>query len=264
MAQQGKGIKRIWILSASAILVTLFLTALQAHSNGAKIATCAVLLLTIFASLIYFQLRFYREGDEVHIRSLKHLPSTSYTAAYHLVKSPHHRAIWENLEQTRILMRYKEQEFLQARLVKEKQALGLPPDEEILFMTDRSRLYLWPSALLSVTLLFMASVPSGQLPASVSFACLISGLLGLLVLSTSKFGTRYYLTNFRILIRHKRPAQRADWNSLGYPRISELGRVREFFQEGLTIKSGEETIRMKGLSKQELQTVLDIMQQKLP
>ncbi len=248
------------MIAGLGIFLVLFVSAFSAGNDTATIALIAALSV-LFASLIYFQLRFYREGDSRHVRSHGNFTPADIALAPDHLKSPHHRAIWENMEQMRNLMRRKEREFLQAEMKNEKRAIGLPQEEEIVFMADRSRFYIWLAAPVSLAFLFISTSPSKGLSQAFSFTCLILGLLGLLLLTAARFPNRYYMTNFRILIREKWPLKKEQWSAVDYREISAISRKKKPISEHLTLKSGGTTIKIQGLSKQKLETMLGILRQ---
>jgi hypothetical protein len=218
-------------------------------------------LVLLFSILIILQLRFYREGDRKHVGSHGNFPPADISSAPGYLRSPHHKAIWENMERMRNLMRRKEREFLQAEMKNEKRKIGLPREEEIVFMADRSRFYIWLAAPASLAFLLIAASPSKDFSQAFSFAFLILGLLGLLLLTAARFPNRYYMTNFRVLIREKQLLQKEQWSAVDYREISAVSRIKKPISEQLTLKSGGTTIRIQGLSRQKLETMLGILRQ---
>lgn len=218
-------------------------------------------LVMLFSVLIFLQLRFYREGDSRHVPSHGNFSQEAVSSAPGFVKSPHHKAIWENMEQMRILMRRKEREYHQAEMKNEKRAIGLPQEEEIIYMADRSRFYIWLAAPASLAFLLIAASPSKDLSQAFSFTCLILGLLGLLLLTAARFPNRYYMTNFRVLIREKRPLRKEQWSAVDYRAISAVSLKKNHLSEQLTLKSGGRTIKLQGLSKQKIVAMLGILRQ---
>jgi len=232
-------------------------------SNRIKTAYAVAVVVLLYTSLVYFQLRFYREGDRKQIRSGRKLPVADGVAAPSHLRSPYHRAVWENLEMTRRLMRYKEEESSRLGRSKEKLLIGLPHEEEILFVSDRSWLFFWPVAVCSLLLLSAATYPFGGLPATTSFVCLIAGFSGLLILAAAKSHTRYYLTNFRILIKKQFPWGTAHWSALNYSVISLLSRKKRAFWDELSLRSDTKVVSVKGLTPHEFETFLGILRQEL-
>ena len=218
-------------------------------------------LLIVFVLLIYFQLRFYREGDLKHGRSQEKPVSAHTSSAPGFLKSAHHRAIWTGIDQTRHLMRHKEREFFQEQMKREKQAIGLPQEEEIVFMADRARFSIWPAALTALVCLAVAAFPSEEPSSAGSFACIVLGLLGLLALTAARFPDRTYLTNFRVLARKRRPLHREQWFSMNYRRIAAISRRKKLVSEQLTLKSDDAMIEIKGLSNRTLQIMLSTLRQ---
>jgi hypothetical protein len=211
--------------------------------------------------LIYFQLRFYREGDLKHARSQGEPVSADISSAPGYLKSPHHRAIWKNMDQTRNLMRLKEKDYLQEQMKREKRAIGLPQEEEIVFMADRARYYIWPVALAAPASLLLSAFASEEPLSIYSFPCFVIGLLGLLVLAVSRFPDRIYLTNFRVLTRKKYPLQKEQWSAMNYRDISSISRRKKLASEQLTLKSSGSLMEIKGLTGHKLQTMLGVLHQ---
>ena len=253
-----------FILTFTALFLFLAVSAavFLGGSLRAKVFVCAAALLFFFLSLIYFQLKFYREGDAANIASSRKLPSTDLSALPRQLKSAHHRAIWESMEQSRSLMLHKEAEFNRVQNIREHRLLGLGQEEQILFIADRSQLDFWPVAPAILILLCTGAIPSGVFPASLSFACFIAGLLGLLLLNTARFRIRYYMTSFRILVRKKPPLTKTQWTTLSYSEISKLCRKKRFGRETLTILSGQKAISIQGLHGRKLQKVIEILHRK--
>lgn len=220
-----------------------------------------VALVLLFSVLVILQLRFYREGDRKHVCSHENLPPADISSAPGYLRSPHHKAIWENMEQMRNLMRRKEREFLQAEMLNEKREIGLPQEEEIVFMTDRSRFYIWLAAPASLAFLLIAASPAQNFPQAFSFTFLILGLMGLLLLTAARYENRYYMTNFRVLIREKRPLRKEQWSAMDYREISAVSRTKKPLSEQLTLKSGGTTIQLRGLSKDKIGTMFGILRQ---
>jgi hypothetical protein len=263
MERQRFGIRLILISVGLSLLLAVSIAVFLSGNPQAKILVCVATLLILFISLIYFQLKFYREGDRKNIRNHRELPSMDLPSAPHYLKSPHHRAIWQNMEQSRALMRHKEKEAFQALTTKEKRRLRLPQEEIILFMADRSRFCCWPAPLLSLILLFVAAISSKESPVALSFVCLILGLFGLLLSTAATFGTRYYLTNLRILIRKKRPFGKTRWSTVNYAGIATIARQKKYVLQELTLGTDRETLVIRGLPKQKFRIAVDILRQKL-
>lgn len=248
--------KSTWILIGAALLIPASILMLARRIPWGPLWMAAATWMLLFLLLAYAQLRFYREGDMKHPRNRSGLPKTDASRVPAGLKSPRQRAIWQNLEQTRRLMQHKEKEFRRAPSIEEKRPPALPQNEEILFSADRSRLYSWPGALGSLVFLLIAALPSCPFSPAISFAFLLLGLSGLL-LTAAQSQTRYYVTDYRILVKKKRPLSRARWSALHYHGDPCLSRKKSLGWDALTIESGKESIRVKGLRKQKLETMLD-------
>jgi hypothetical protein len=262
MARKKVKARFILMIMAVGILLVAFIAGFLRGGNIVKMVLTAAALSILLFLLIYYQLRFYREGDIKQARNHRKFPPAESSIAPGYLKSPHHRAIWESLDQIRCLMRNKESEFLQARMKQEKRAIGLPQEEEIVFMADRSRFYIWPVTLVSLFFLLFAISPSKGFSSVSSFVCLVFGLLGLLMLTAARFPNRYYMTNFRVLIRKKSPLKKEQWLAMNYRGISAFSRIKTLASEQLTLKSNDGTIRMQGLSKHDLDIILSILLRK--
>jgi hypothetical protein len=246
-----------FLLAASIFLFSM-------ESSRAKAICFSLILLALFMTLIYFQLRFYHEGDRSHVRHTITFPATEIIKAPSQLKSPYHKAVWENMELTRRLMQHKEEEYSRNSRIHEEKALGFNSEEEILFVSNRSFLFFWPVAVFAFIFLVVAAFPFKELPTAYSFGCFIAGLSGLLLLTAAKSHTRYYLTNFRVLIKRQLPWSKPRWAALRYPSISMLSRKRRFACDELTLGSREKTLFLRGLAPHKLKTVLDILSKKLP
>jgi len=252
-----------WIFIALAILLAAIIPAFWAGHHIAKTIIFATVLAFLFSSLIFFQLKFYRDGDRKMSLNSRQLPSTEMTSSASYLRSPRHRAIWENMVQIRSMMKQKEKEFLQHQIKKETHALRLSQEEHILFMADRSQLYLWPLVLISGLFLFIAASPSKAMPASLAFAFLILSLLGLSALTVFRFPTRYYLTNFRILVRRTAPMGRVYWSCMNYQSISSVSGQQKLAWLEITLKSSKNAIYLRGLPKDKAKILFEILRQKL-
>ncbi len=255
---------RLWaILFGIGLFLVVSVLVLSMKSTGAKTIYSIIIVLALFLSLIHFQLRFYHEGDKKHIHPPEALQGIKSIGAPAKIKSPHHRALWENMDRTRRLMRHKEEESSKVQRSKEKLLLGLCPEEEILFISDRSWLFFWPVSACSLMSLAVGAYPFREFPAAYSFGFLVMGLFGLLLLSAAKSHTRYYLTNFRILIKKQFPWGKARWSALDYAGISLLSRKRGLVWEELNLKSDEDTVSIKGLPAHKFDDVLHILHNNL-
>ncbi len=255
---------RHWgILLGIVLLLVLLVRIFAMDDAGVKAIGSGFIVLLLFLALIYFQLKFYQQGDRrdtIRTRTWEETPDISVPDQ---LKSPLHRAIWKNMELTRRLMRQKEEEFYRTQRGKEKQLLRLCHEEDILFISDRSWLFFWPVSVCALISLAVAAWPARELPPAYSFGCLLAGLLGLLLSTVAKSHTRYYLTNFRILIKRQFPWSRPRWSTLNYPTISLLSREKRFAWEELCLKSDEETVCIRGLPPDKLETALDILHRRL-
>jgi hypothetical protein len=261
MARKKVKARFILMIMAVGILLVAFIAGFLRGGNIVKMVLTAAALSILLFLLIYYQLRFYREGDIKQARNHRKFPPAESSIAPGYLKSPHHRAIWESLDQIRCLMRNKESEFLQARMKQEKRAIGLPQEEEIVFMADRSHFYVWPVALVSFGFLLIAVSPSKGFSSVFSFGCLVFGLLGLLALTAARHPNRYYMTNFRVLIRKKSPLKKEQWLAMNYRKICAFSRRKKLASEQLTLKSRDGTIEIGGLPKHKLETMLGILRQ---
>jgi hypothetical protein len=257
-------IKRMYwgALFGIALLLAASIFLFSTESSRAKAICFSFILPALFMTLIYFQLRFYHEGDQSHSHTIT-FPATQIIKAPSQLKSPYHKAIWENMELTRRLMQHKEEEYSRNSRIHEKRALGFNSEEEILFVSNRSFLFFWPVAVFAFIFLVVAAFPFKELPTAYSFGCFIAGLSGLLLLTAARSHTRYYLTNFRVLIKRQLPWSKPRWAALRYPSISMLSTIRRFACEELRLGSREKTLFLRGLAPHKLKTVLDILSENL-
>lgn len=213
-------------------------------------------LLVLAFSLILLQLKFYREGDIKKSKNAdKHNPSNVPSAPREL-KSPRLRTIWKNMEETRSLMKLKEEKAYEEERKREQTFLGLPAEEEILFMGDRSLFFLWPVIL--VSLIFVTV--STMVAPTPSLLCLGIGLLGLLCLARANRSTRYYITNFRILVRTRSLLRmKPRWTALHYHDIRRCSVEKTLVQQNLKLEGQKGTVDIKGLSRDQFETASRIL-----
>ncbi len=255
--------KRFWAISALSLASFAPIAALSIIHGQFRTFTYAVLLALFFSALIYFQIKFYREGDK------KFLPNNETHAPRHAspllfpLSSAGPRAVPLNTVQAGDGMRRlgkKEAEEIPA--AREKRLLGLPKEEDILFMADASKLFFMPAALFCWALLFFSTIPSNEYPSLLSFAFFLSGLGGLLLLTLMKPTTRYYLTNFRILIRKSRSLGKTQWLVHNYSAVTSFGITDKFSRKALFIKSDKSALIIAGLSNQRASAAVEILKQK--
>lgn len=209
-------------------------------------------LLVLSTSLILLQLKFFHEGDrKKENESDAQAPPASQALppaqpAPAELRNPRQRAIWKNMEETRILMKSKEEQARELEKQKEHKLLGLSNEEEILFVADRSPLSLWPVALLSL----ISIAVSTTLSPTTSLLLLAAGLIGLLYLARVNRSTRYYITNFRVLVRTRSVLQRkARWSALHHTAIRRLSVEQSLMQQNIRLEGRAKAVNIKGLSR---------------
>jgi hypothetical protein len=246
-------------IAASLVVMVLSMTPL-AGSPSAKSVLLGSGLLGLTSSLILLQLRFFREGDAKKGESAAEPIDASEVSAPGGLKNPRQRLIWAGMERTRALMTRKEAEIRAEKMLIEKTLLGLDDEEEILYLGDRSWLSLWPVALLSVLCVAASTVLSGT-PA---LLCLAMGITGLGSCAAAQRRTRYYITNFRVLVR-RRPLLGGNprWRVMHYPDIRRCSARRMFARTGLRLEGDVATVDITGLNSVELETVHGILQERM-
>ncbi|UCF04044.1 MAG: hypothetical protein JSV33_08800 [bacterium] len=250
---------------AVAIAISLVIMALSmsplAGSPPAKAVLLGSGMLLLLMSMILLQLRLFREGDARKAEStdtsiLSHAPSAPAG-----LKNPRQRTIWSGMEATRSMMSHREEEARKDDMRKEKARLGLTDEEEILYVGNRSWSSFWPIALLSLICVAASTFSSGV----TSLILLASGLAGLLLPAALAGSTRYYLTNFRVLVsRRPFPGRKPRWSVLHYRDILRYSARKTLHFKGLRVESAEGTIDITGLNRAQLDTVSQILRKKAP
>jgi hypothetical protein len=167
------------------------------------------------------------------------------------------------MEETRRLMDLKQEKAHQVENEKEKVRLGLPEEEEILFMAESCSLPVWAIAVISLCFLLASAYLSDARISS--FFCLFMGLGGLLLLTTMKGRKKYYLTNYRALARTRSVLGRTSrWSAIRYSDVHTCSLQSGFASAKLELRGGAETLDIKGVPRAELQTLAKILRQRLP
>jgi hypothetical protein len=243
------------------LLIVSSLTALSGH-YPMNIVLIGVGVVGTSLVLVFLQLRFWRvgearnsEGDRSPVR-LGNWPAPAE------LRNPRMRHIWENMETTRRLMELKEVVAGERERKEEKKRLGLDEEEDILFMEERSWLAFWPVVALSLAFLLASALASGHPMAS--FVCLTIGLGGLLLLTVLKGCSRYYLTNFRVLIRERIIMGRCRWASLPYADIRKCSLDGRFGGGGVKLEGCREVLALRGLPRPRLEAAVEVLRERLP
>lgn len=246
-------------IGISLVVMAFSMTSLAGSSLvKALLLGSGVLGLTL--SLILLQLRFYREGDVRKARSADHPVSPGIPSAPRELKNPRLRTIWKNMEETRRLMKLREEKASEDERRLERNRLRLPEEEEILFMGNRSWLVLWPVALFSLLFVGASTVISG-VP---SLLFLVTGLFGLLILATVNRLTRYYITNFRILVcRRSLLGREPRWRAIHYPDVYQCSVKKRLVHARLRLEGEREVVDITGLSRPQFATVSRILRENL-
>jgi hypothetical protein len=214
-------------------------------------------------SLASLQLSMWREGDTRRERVGTAIAPPHVRPAPPQLASPRMRGIWEHMEETRKLMDLKQERAHAVEKEKEKVRLGLPEEEEILFMAESCSLPLWPIALISLSFLLASAYLSDARISA--FFCLFMGLAGLLLLTAMKGRKKYYLTNYRVLARTRSILGRTSrWSAMRYSDVHTGSLQGGFASAKLELEGGGETVDIKGVTRIELQAAAKILRQRLP
>jgi hypothetical protein len=246
-------------LSGFSIVVSLVIPTDFYPGNVVALGTGVVLLAS---ALIWLQLSYWREGEKKHsVKQEIVIRPTVDRSAPSGLRNPHLRRVWEMLEESRALMALKEEEENESELREEKKRLDLPEEEEILLMASPSWLAFWPFAILSASSLLVSASTANP---SVSFSWLALGLGGLLVCSRLKHRTRYYLTNYRVLVSKRRFLRGSvRWFSLPYSEIRLCSWERELGRDLLRLQGTVVNVEIRGLASASLLTARDIIRENL-
>jgi hypothetical protein len=257
----GRGFAYV-VLGLSGFSIIASLTILPDFYPG-NIIVLGIGVVLLASTLVGLQLSYWREGEAVNSRRVERTirPLVVRKAPSEL-RNPQLRRVWENMEESRMFMALKENEERASELREEKKRLGLSHDEKILFMAEPSWLAYWPIAILSASSL---AISASAVNPTVSFFCLALSLVGLLVLAVLKEQTRYYLTNFRVLVRQRRfMSGEVRWSSLSYSKIRMCSLEREFGRRILKLEGSEVSVCIRGLAETGLVAAADILSQNLP
>lgn len=253
-ASIGIGIALILIVSS----LTLF-----AGSYPASLVLLGFGVLLLFLGLVFVQLSLWREGHaEITITTDRVAPAVVRPAPPEL-KHQRFRSIWESMEETRRLMEMKGKKAREREKEREKKQIGLPEEEDILFMEESSWASAWPFAVLSFVCIALSAFVSDA--GVVSFLWLALGLSSFLVLIAVKGRTKYYLTNFRVLVRRKpifKPRPR--WSAMPYPDVQKYSSCQKLGSSKLTLVAKRETLIVEGLARPHLEAMAGILHGKLP
>jgi hypothetical protein len=250
------------VLGLSVFSVVASLTVLAGFYPG-NVIVLGVGVVLLASALVGLQLSFWREGEVRNRATVGTVdpPAVLRTAPLEL-RNPQQRVVWENLEESRRLMAFKEKEERERELREEKRRLGLSPEEEILLMAEPSWFSFWPIPILAA-LSFLASGLAADF--YISFSCLTFGLAGLLLCVVAKHRSRYYLTNLRVLVRKRGIlGGRVRWSSLSYSDIHSYSLEREFGRETLKLQGNGVDVHIKGLAAASFVTASGILRQNLP
>lgn len=229
-------------------------------SSGAGDPTRTLLLVAglaaLFVGFIGLQLIFFAEGDLAQGQK-EHLPflGASSTAKTEVsvpksLKNPTYRAIWKNITLSGRLLEEKTAEMGEKDHGRDKQWLGLPPDEKILLAGESKRLWTLPVAALSILCLAVSGTVTDSPSPHLSYFFLAFGLSGAILAFAGRRGVRYYLTNFRILVGSWRILCRTpSWQHIHYFEVREWQQSQSPFQTKLTIRGQAKQIVLGGIGK---------------
>jgi hypothetical protein len=145
---------------------------------------------------------------------------------------------------------------------REKIRLRLTEEEDIQLIGEQSLWLYWPVVLLSgIALVASAWRAPGT---AGSFMYLVAGLAGLLVVSVFRSRTKYYLTNFRLLLRKRRLWREDRWFALRYESIERFDWHYGLLGKGLTFCSKAGRIKIRGLAGQAVAEMNRVLKEQLP
>jgi hypothetical protein len=245
----------------SGLLVTASLTVLAGlYPRNIIVLGIGVVLLS--SALVFIQLSYWREGEAKNKGRMEREGQSVLREAPSELRNPHLRRIWENMEESRRLMALKENEDRKSKRWKEKERLGLTKEEDILFMEEPSWLAFGPFVIVSAICLLVSAYSANP---TVSFLGLAFGLGGLILLTFVKGRTRYYLTNFRVLVRRRQVISgAARWSSLPYSEVRRCSLEHELGRNRLKVEGNEEIITIRGLTGATLLLAARILRENLP
>jgi hypothetical protein len=247
-------------IAASLVIMALSMTPLIGSAPARAVLLGSGMLLLVM-SLILLQLRFFREGDSRRGGMADRSALSREPTAPEGLRNPRQRTIWSGMEAARSMMRHREEAVREEERRSEKVRLGLTAEEEILYMGSGSWLSFWPIALLSLICIAASTFTSGW----TSLILLVSGLAGLLLPAALAGSTRYYLTNFRVLLcKRPLPGRKPRWSALHYGDIHRCSARNIFYIKGLRVESAEGTIDITGLNRAQLDTVTGILRERTP
>jgi hypothetical protein len=252
-AYTALGLSALFILASLTVLAGLY---------PRNIIVLGIGVVLLSSALVYLQLSYWREGEVRNTGRTEAGVHAVTREAPSELRNPHWRRIWENMEESRRLMEIKEKEHKEAAWDKEKQRLGLSHDEDILFMEETSWLAFGPLAIVSAIALMVSTYNANPI---VSFLCLALGLGGLLLMTQLKGRTRYYLTNFRVLVR-ERPflSGRTRWSSLPYSAVQQFSLEHGFGRRTLMVEGNKKRISVRGLTGATLLVAVGILRENIP
>lgn len=243
---------------AATIALVLVVSSLTLQIGGRSVdpILLGIGVALLAASLVFLQLSFWREGDEKgHAKPSIEVVSPAPPAA---TRASH---LWEGMEATRRIMRRKQEESDERQRREEESRLGLSAREQILFMEDPSSFFSRPLALGSALFLFVSQW--GPNRGVRSFALLVLALGGLLFLTVMKGQSRYYLTNFRMMVRKKPWKGPVRWSTLHYGDVkgwsfrSRLGWTR------ICLQGTSEKLDISG-PQSRIEIIVHILRERLP
>jgi hypothetical protein len=253
LAYTAIGFSGLFIIASLTVLAGLY---------PRNIIVLGIGVVLLSSALVFLQLSYWREGEVKNRGRTEGAVPTVTREAPSELRNPHLRRVWENMDESRRLMELKEKEDREAEWIKEKERLGLSHDEDILFMEEPSWLAFGPLAILSAISLLVSAYNANP---TVSFLCLALGLGGFLLLTLLKGRTRYYLTNFRVLVRERLILSGgARWSSLLYSEVRRYSLEHELGRRRLKLTGREESITIRGLGGASLLVAARILRENLP
>lgn len=259
----GRHIKRSWMTVAffgGALALIALGVAPVFEAMSLRLVLISAGLVGLAARLVTLQLAYFREGDRKWSRATRSPAPLTTQAAPAELRNPRYRAVWEHLNGVRQVMARRQA----AALDQERIDLDLPEDERILFMGDRRPIGFWPVVALSLAAITVSSFVSDTAVDWGAFFLLGAGLIGLLFLAATRDRTRFYLTDYRILIRSRTPLIGGTrWTALYYPDVEHLTSRSRFGRAQIRVVGDGRIAELAGLNRGQLDIARAILRDRV-
>lgn len=230
------------------------------HHAPLRLALLGFGLALVTLGLIGLQMAFFAEGDKKKpaVIEAEKSPPITYPAS---LKHPTYRAIWKNVTLSGDLIEQKNQKSELDTLGKEKKWLGLPSEENILFKGEHHRPWTIPAAIVSLACITTSSIVPDSRSTALGFTLLFFGLFGALIAFTGRRESRFYLTNFRVLVG-RRPimGKVPSWKHLHYGDIHHIHEDTNSILSTVNISGENEKIVLQGLKKKKSAKIRKIIE----